>query len=50
MKNLLAGFLLLAVVFNANADFTRNAGNNFATDDATGLDWLALSKTQGQAL
>ena len=49
MKSLLAGFLLLSFVTSANAVFTRDGGNNFATDDATNLDWLSLSETVGQA-
>ncbi len=48
MKSLLAGLVLVSFIFNANAAFTRIAGNNFATDDATGLDWLALSETRNQ--
>ena len=49
MKSLIAGILLLVFVTSSNATFTRVGGNNYSTDDSTGLDWLALSETAGQA-
>ena len=48
MKSLLAGLLLLGFVSTANAAFTRDAGNNYTTDDVASLDWLALTETSGQ--
>lgn len=47
MKSLLAGLLLLVCASSANAAFTRDAGNNYATDDDSGLEWLALTETVG---
>ena len=49
MKSLLAGLLFLVFVTSANAAFTRDTANNYATDDVSGLDWLALTETLGQA-
>jgi len=48
MKKLLGIFFLLAFTSGVNAAFINNA-NNTITDDSTGLDWLALSVTTGQA-
>ncbi len=48
MKNFLASLVLLSFISTANAVFINN-GNNTISDDATGLDWLALSVTSGTA-